>query len=713
MARKSRKQPSTTGKARTHARASAQAHIQSIVTSMNHAQWETAAAQALAMTRLFPSHPYAWTMLGIVYAQTGRLPESLPALQQAVALNPEDAGMHNNLGNAQRQLGRLAEAEVSCRKAVELSPGYADAHNNLANVLQELGRLPEAKAAYRQAIALNPEFAMAYGNLGRLYRAQGELADAESCLRRALKLNPADHELKSLYAQCISTMRFERIHPEIYALTAQALAEAWTRPSELSGLACHLIMLNPDIGMLIRAAHTADPAATMALPPDDALLQALLVSVPVYDDDVERWLTRVRRQLLQHTAGAEEGPAAGRLAFLSALAQQCFINEYLFACSADELQIVSRLQAELAEAIAGGAAMPTPAQLLVVACYTPLASMAGAEALLAQAWPDEVRTVCTMQIAEPLQERELKRSIPSITSIDHGVSLEVQHQYEENPYPRWVRTPLALPPVALDTYLQQLFPHMDIVPVEHIQQPDILVAGCGTGQHPIQSAQLIRGGHVLAIDLSLASLAYAKRKTIEAGIANIEYAQADILKLGSKARSFDLIESCGVLHHLENPFDGWRQLVALLRPNGLMRLAFYSETARRHVVRARELLSSEGFASTPEDIRRARHYLKEVDRSDTLGCAVRSTDFYSLSACRDLLFHVQEHRMTLDVIEHFINEQGLTFLGFELDPPVARAYQARFPEDRALISFENWKQFEQENPDTFFGMYEFWLQKRA
>ena len=37
---------------------------------------------------------------------------------------------------------------------------------------------------------------------------------------------------------------------------------------------------------------------------------------------------------------------------------------------------------------------------------------------------------------------------------------------------------------------------------------------------------------MLAIDLSLASLAYAKRKSDAAGVA-IEYAQADILALGS------------------------------------------------------------------------------------------------------------------------------------------------------------------------------------
>ena len=63
---------------------------------------------------------------------------------------------------------------------------------------------------------------------------------------------------------------------------------------------------------------------------------------------------------------------------------------------------------------------------------------------------------------------------------------------------------------------------------------------------------------MLAIDISRTSLAYARRKTREAGIANIEYAQADILKLGTLERRFDVIETVGVLHHLAEPTAGLR-----------------------------------------------------------------------------------------------------------------------------------------------------------
>jgi hypothetical protein len=88
-----------------------------------------------------------------------------------------------------------------------------------------------------------------------------------------------------------------------------------------------------------------------------------------------------------------------------------------------------------------------------------------------------------------------------------------------------------------------------------------------------------------------------------------------------------------------------------------------------------------------------------------------SPDFYSTSECRDMLFHVQEQRLTLDQIEAFIAELGLHFLGFELDPRVLHQYRARFIDDPSGTNLRNWAHFEADHPDTFAGMYRFWIQK--
>ena len=72
----------------------------------------------------------------------------------------------------------------------------------------------------------------------------------------------------------------------------------------------------------------------------------------------------------------------------------------------------------------------------------------------------------------------------------------------------------------------------------------------------------MRHARVLAIDLSLASLSYAKRMAENFGLGDIEFAQADIMMAGSIGRQFDFIDASGVLHHLADPWAGWKILLA-------------------------------------------------------------------------------------------------------------------------------------------------------
>jgi len=216
---------------------------------------------------------------------------------------------------------------------------------------------------------------------------------------------------------------------------------------------------------------------------------------------------------------------------------------------------------------------------------------------------------------------------------------------------------------------------------------------------------------VLAIDLSLGSIAYAKRKTAQLAVTNIEYAQADILRLGECARTFDVIGAIGVLHHLADPFAGWRTLLTRLRPGGFMCLGLYSRIARRSVLRAREFIAAQGFTSTAEGIRRFRQDVVGAETSAEVRALTRSLGFYSMSECRDLAFNVQERQLTLGEIEAFLGELRLRLLGFELDAGVLDQYRARFADDPRCTSLRNWALFEADNPDTFTAMYKFWVQR--
>ena len=332
--------------------------------------------------------------------------------------------------------------------------------------------------------------------------------------------------------------------------------------------------------------------------------------------------------------------------------------------------------------------------------------------MLERRWPNAVNDLLTQQVRAPLEERRLRASVPALTVIDDAVSVQVRNQYEEDPYPQWVKAGPAPKPQSVDRYIHRTFPLAPFVELGKDGNIDVLVAGCGTGQHAIQAASRFNGAQVLAIDLSLSSLCYAQRQTRALGLNAIQYAQADITRLPSINRTFDVIESVGVLHHLADPFAGWRGLLSMLRPGGVMMLGFYSEIGRRIFAPARDFIAERGYRSTADDIRRFRQDMLDCAEGTPLKNAASVRDFFSLSECRDFLFHVQEHRLTLPQIAAFLAENDLQFLGFETDPQTKRNYARQFPADAAMTDLAQWHRYETENPRAFLYMYIFWVQKK-
>ena len=88
-------------------------------------------------------------------------------------------------------------------------------------------------------------------------------------------------------------------------------------------------------------------------------------------------------------------------------------------------------------------------------------------------------------------------------------------------------------------------------------------------------------------------------------------------------------------------------------------------------------------------------------------------DFYSTSALRDLLFHIQEHRFTIPMIKKALKELNLVFLGFDFgDTQVKNIFRNNFSQSNAEYNLDMWHEFEMSNPSTFASMYQFWVQKQ-
>ena len=105
-----------------------------------------------------------------------------------------------------------------------------------------------------------------------------------------------------------------------------------------------------------------------------------------------------------------------------------------------------------------------------------------------------------------------------------------------------------------------------------------LDAGCGKGRYTRFLAQHL--GVEVALDGSSAAQAAARNL---ADIAGTTVIRSDLREAPFAPGSFDFISSLGVLHHLDDPFAGFRTLVDLLAPKGQILLYLYSRPERRSV----------------------------------------------------------------------------------------------------------------------------------
>jgi tetratricopeptide (TPR) repeat protein/SAM-dependent methyltransferase len=663
--------------------------------------------------QLSPGYAQAWTNLGNVLRAHGQVSQAVAAYRETTRLSPGAAPAWTNLGVALKAAGELDEATQSYEQALACDARHAPAHNNLGNLHAARHDYAAAEASLREALRIDPAFADAHLNLGHVLRKLGRFDEALASTREALRLQPDSPAVWAAYAEQLQGFRCNADDPGAREDFTRALRHSSVDPLSLVPAAVSLLKHTPGLMPLLDQSDPAVPPIS-ALAPwfSDPLLSALLENAVIADWTVESALRRVRAALLE---AADQNPPSAALGFAAILALQSLLTDYVYMVTPGEAMQVDALQARLEAALADGAKAVTPAwDVIRYASYRPLASLRGHDHLRPS--HPALAAVLAAHLEAPREEAQLRANLGRLGPVSDEVSRKVQAQYEEHPYPRWVRVGMQ-GPQPLAQVARALAPNLALPASLSLESPQVLVAGCGTGRHPIQTASRIAGAHVLAVDLSSASLGYAMRKARELGVSNLEFMQADILELGALGQQYDLIESFGVLHHMRDPLAGWRVLTDLLKPGGLMVIGLYSERARAPVVACREYVRERGYGSDDASIRRFRQDLLRPENAGGAAAQVaaaimNSPDFYTISDCRDLIFHVQEHRYTLPQIAQMGASLGLACLGMDLDD--AALYAAGEPGSLpALNDLTAWDRFEQAHPQAFGSTYKIWWQKPA
>ncbi len=591
------------------------------------------------------------------------------------------------------------------KKALE-DGNKRDGYYGLGLVSVKRGDIVRAVKSLINAIKCDTSFHEAYIALGDVYAAVNQAMPAVENYGQAVVLAPDNLEYKQKLVSSLSSVTLKKVNPNLKAVLSECL-EAQNVSFSHFGKAW-LSVATDDRGVAAvyklhkHKTYSAFQKGMDSIANLDGLMdQFFLLGLGKFivpDRNFEHWCTFLRRYIL---ASVHDGRVLfsdpDYLEFITcALSKYCAFTDYIFVTSEEEAEHVAALRKKVESA--GEYSL---SELAVLGCYVPLYSLENAKEIEAQLQGgDHVSQIPKSHIADYFVQQEIKKDIPVLGKIDDRVSLDVQGQYEEFPYPRWDIA-------ARDLHNPQTEGHLKG------KKADILVAGCGTGQEAVQLAYVFPDAKITAVDLSRTSLAYAIFKARELGIDNIEFSQCDILKLGELDKRFDYIASSGVLHHMDDPKGAWKILNGLLKPGGLMRIALYSRQARWAINEARAVIAEKKIGSDAQSIQAFRSDISEHLKHRPIKNLADFYDYYSLPECRDLLFHVQEHQFDLPEIKDILEEFGLEFLQFYLSDRDIQHYVKRHTDDPDAKDLDKWAQWESKNPDLFLSMYTFWCRQKA
>ena len=654
-----------------------------------------------------PRDSAARVNLGNIHLTKLELDTASDYYKRAFELNPKEINALYNLGITEGKRNDFKRSIDWYSKVLEIQPEHHNALNNLGTMHLKTLDLQAAEKSFKSAIHCNPTFPEAHNNLGHVFVLRGKKG-AVDCFKEAIINKPGFKDAYLNLAATLESISFASYDPDMAAILLNLVKQKnFTKPRAISSATYSLIKLNPDFANILSINQTKDLGEDL----NDVLLSlsnidlfvVFIALCPITDLQIASVVSNLRRAVLFNITDLEKEPKTLKL--LSAIASQCFLNEYIYTETDEEIKSLEKLEAKIVRDLEINS-QPTTTEILLLSSYRSLSEYAWAKSLLTV---PELSDILILQLDHKQEEHTLRESIPSLCEISNNTSAKVKDQYEHNPYPRWIQVSAVDNSISISEYVARTNLRVPEKEILNKEQPDILIAGCGTGQQAIEAAFRYKHREILAIDLSLTSLSYAMRKTEEFSLKSIRYMQADILNLRKLDQKFDLIECAGVLHHMENPMVGWKILTECLNPGGLMMIGLYSDLARQHIVRVRREIRQLGVKPTPLEMIAYRDNLIGSTESHHRKLFL-APDFYSLSELRDLLFHVEEHRFTIPQIGECLGELGLAFCGFH-NQNILRKFRSIYEDKNTIYDLGKWNDFEQKNSDIFSGMYQFWCQK--
>jgi len=149
------------------------------LTHMRNDVWKTEPGLWVDAVKKAPGSALAWNMLGAAYLAQGWPDRAVPALEEAVRLDPRYPRAANNLGAAYAGQQRWNEAVIQFQRTLALDPAFEQAKHNLADAYEREGRLAESISVYEEIEREQPDDPEVLLRLGGVALRLPDLAKAE------------------------------------------------------------------------------------------------------------------------------------------------------------------------------------------------------------------------------------------------------------------------------------------------------------------------------------------------------------------------------------------------------------------------------------------------------------------------------------------------------------------------------------------------------
>jgi 2-polyprenyl-3-methyl-5-hydroxy-6-metoxy-1,4-benzoquinol methylase len=657
------------------------------------------------------------------------LETALYKVKQALDINPSGIRGLNLFARIELFAGNPHKAQLIIDRALIAKPNSPTVLYSAGHVALALDKITLAEKHFKASLKISKVATRSASSLAYTYLEQGKYVEAFQLYQELIKTHENDPHIRSKLFESASHINADYYSKELEANVLRYLSFENVDHSLLRNLITTLLHHK----FQINEASTPLEFEQIA---NDRLLLSSLKSFYFCDALLERLFISLRQTLLFNTVHDMTIPST-HLELAHDMAVQSQLNEYVWPITQNEQDIITGLETLLVQVTEN-----TKWQLddiapaiLILAQYkdlskTPLASVLASKTVKNALKNSYLEDIVDYAINIRDQEIERAKYLPfwshthpsnnesnNECSRQNSVSFKVRAQYEENPYPRWKDMGFN----TAGSYQQALlknFPELNLSHWQGKKKLNVLVAGCGTGRQAIRLASYFNDLNIIAIDLSARSLAYAEQQANKFNVENIQFIQADILEFSDFPMLFDVIECSGVLHHMEDPEQGLQCLSNLLSPTGVMKIALYSQTARKQVITFRELITKNKQHSGQDlDQRLLRQALLMNKIPGDWNKIVNSPEFYSMSNCRDLIFHEQEHQFTPSKISNLLANNQLDFIGMLPTTSGRKAFEKSTGVNMKKLNvnntLKNWDKVEQEQEDIFAGMYQFYCRKQS